>query len=137
MKPIILLVLLSLSGAAFAQQMAPYAAGAPPSIVADVPNPAGVADCVATPATCAQTCIYHPSSTAAPVESPVLVDNAVGIATYQFRICRNTAASATPGTNTVTFQVRDSWGGVSANSAPFSFVRPATPIAPAGLRLVQ
>jgi hypothetical protein len=132
-----LLWLLAFAFPVCAPQVDQYAAGAPPYIVADVPNPAGVADCVATPSTCAQTCIYHPSSTAAPVETPVVVDNAVGVAAYQYRICRNTAASATVGTNTVTFQVRDSWGGTSANSVPFSFVRPATPIAPTSPRLVR
>lgn len=71
-----------------------------------------------------------------PLVNNVVVDTARGSPTCGNRICMRDVGAAVVGSNSVSLAVRDSssvWG--DSTSVPFSFVRPASPTAPAGLRV--
>ena len=72
-----------------------------------------------------------------PLINDVLVDTVNGSATCGNRVCKRDVSGALVGTNNITLACRDStslWGDSAI--VPFSFVRPAPPTAPSGMRLV-
>lgn len=95
---------------------------AAPFVVADVPSPN------------ADRCVWD--GLGGPLVNNVVVDAVRGSSQYGNRICMRDIAAAAVGSNDITLALRDSTSVWEDSIAvPFSFVRPASPTAPVGLRV--
>ena len=110
--------------AAFLLLIASQRAFPAPFVVADIPS-----------AACNQ-CVWD--GLGGPLVSDVVVDVVRGAPAFSNRICLRDVAAAVVGTNNVTIACRDStsvWG--DSTIVPFSFARPAPPVAPGNSRVTK
>lgn len=107
----------------FALLLAPLAVYAGPYVVGDVPSAA------------CNKCVWDGTGFG-PLVNDVVVDPVRGKPAFGNRICLRDVGGALVGTNNITLACRDStslWGDSAI--VPFSFVRPAPPVPPEGMRL--
>lgn len=72
----------------------------------------------------ATTCVIAFPSTAAAVETPVVVDATYGLPANGNRVCKVDVSSAAVGANTLTMGLKSTLWGVLGAATPFAFTRP-------------